>query len=164
MNIKKIILTLAMTHVVINILAQEAISTAGNIASGSGGSVSYTVGQVFYATNTGTSGSVAQGVQQPFEISVVTYIEDTNRISLDCMAFPNPTTDYLILKIDDKLQMQYVAFLYDINGKLIENKKIESKETRILTGNLIPATYFLKIVQMKQTSSQEIKTFKIIKH
>jgi len=44
-----------------------------------------------------------------------------------------------------KLQMQYVAFLYDINGKLIENKKLKAKETRILTGNLIPATYFLKL-------------------
>ena len=48
--------------------AQEAVATAGGDASGTNGNVSYTVGQVVYTTNTGTTGSVAQGVQQPFEI------------------------------------------------------------------------------------------------
>lgn len=51
--------------------AQETIPVTGGEASG-GGTVSYTAGQIIYTTNTGTSGSVTQGIQQPFEISVVT--------------------------------------------------------------------------------------------
>ena len=44
--------------------AQDAIPATGGDATGSGGSASYTVGQIGYTTNTGTNGSVAEGVQQ----------------------------------------------------------------------------------------------------
>lgn len=37
----------------ISLLAQQATSAAGGNATGSGGTVSYTVGQVFYTTNSG---------------------------------------------------------------------------------------------------------------
>ena len=63
--------------------AQESVNATGGNASGSGGSASYSVGQVVYTNNTGTSGSVAQGVQQPFEISVVTGIEEAKGINRD---------------------------------------------------------------------------------
>ncbi|MFT6841979.1 MAG: hypothetical protein ACJASR_000743 [Psychroserpens sp.] len=46
--------------------AQESINSAGGNAIGNGGSSSYSIGQVFYITNVGTNGSVAQGVQQNF--------------------------------------------------------------------------------------------------
>lgn len=52
--------------------AQTSVNATDGDVSGSGGSVSYSVGQVVYTTHTGTSGSVAEGVQQPYEISVVT--------------------------------------------------------------------------------------------
>jgi hypothetical protein len=145
--------------------AQEAITASGGNASGSGGSAGYTVGQVAYTTNTGTKGSVAQGVQQPFEISVVTAIEEAKEISLNFMAYPNPATDYLILKVEGELQASCIASLYDINGKLIQNFKVESNETRIAMESFLPATYFLKVVKTNQASSksQEIITFKIIK-
>ncbi len=53
--------------------AQEVIPASGGNATGSGGSVSYSAGQVFYSIITGETGSVAEGVRQPYEISVVTY-------------------------------------------------------------------------------------------
>jgi len=49
--------------------AQVAIPASGGNATGTGGTVSYSVGQVFYTINTGTTGFIVQGVQQPFEIS-----------------------------------------------------------------------------------------------
>jgi zinc transporter ZupT len=52
--------------------AQETIPATGGNVVGSGGSVSHTVGQLLYNTVSGTNGTVAQGVQQPYEISVVT--------------------------------------------------------------------------------------------
>lgn len=52
------------------IQAQEAIPATGNSATGSGGTMSYTVGQVAYTTQIGISGIVTQGVQQPFEIGI----------------------------------------------------------------------------------------------
>ena len=64
--------------------AQQAITATGGNASGSGGTVAYSVGQIIYATNTGTTGSVAQGVHQPYEISIVE-VED-HQISLNMQA------------------------------------------------------------------------------
>jgi hypothetical protein len=78
--------------------AQETIPTSGGNALGSGGTVSYTVGQLVYTTNTGTTGSLAQGVQQPYEISVVNGIDEALGITLNYSAFPNPATDFLYLK------------------------------------------------------------------
>jgi hypothetical protein len=82
--------------------AQTSVNATGGDASGGGGSVSYSVGQVVYTTNTGANGSVAQGVQQPFEISVVTGIEEAKGINLSVSAYPNPTTDYLELKVESE--------------------------------------------------------------
>lgn len=146
--------------------AQEAIPASGGNASGTGGSATYTVGQVVYTNNTSTSGSVAQGVQQPFEIFVVTSIEEAKGITLECTAYPNPVADHLILKISGaetqsfaSASLQYIASLYDTNGKLLEIKKIENNETSIGMSNLAPAIYFLKVTQ----NNKEIKSFKIIK-
>ena len=67
---------------------QQAVVTTGGTATGAGGSATYTVGQVAYQTYTGSSGSVAQGVQQPWEISTVTAIENTEGISLAISVYP----------------------------------------------------------------------------
>lgn len=144
--------------------AQEAMPAAGGDASGSGGSVSYSVGQVVYSTFSGTNGSVAQGVQQPYEISIVTGLGESNRINLVCSVYPNPTTDFLTLKIDDKANRQYVYFLYDINGKLVKSNTVDSRETSIDMSNLIISTYILKVQVKNSTSTQEMKTFKIRKN
>jgi hypothetical protein len=79
--------------------AQESANASGGDAKGSGGTVAYSIGQVVYTTNTGSSGSVAQGVQHAYEIFPVGYIETAMNISLT--AFPNPITDNLSLQISD---------------------------------------------------------------
>ena len=143
--------------------AQTSVNATGGNASGSGGSASYSVGQLAYTTNTGTNGSVSEGVQQPFEISVVTGLEEAKGINLSVSAYPNPTTDFLNLKVDAStpLSIQSMSYqLYDINGKLLENKKIEGNETSIVMSNLVPATYFVKVTE----GNKEVKTFKIIKY
>ena len=140
--------------------AQETIPATGGNALGSGGSASYTVGQMVYQTNTGTNGSVAEGVQQPYEISIVTAIEDANGINLSISAYPNPTFDYLTLEVKD-FDFSNLAFqLYDIQGKLLQNEKITERQSRVLMYNLLPATYFVKILE----GNKEVKTFKIIKN
>ena len=144
-----------------NLHAQEVISTTGGEAIGSGGSSSYTVGQTFYNTDAGTNGnSVAQGVQQPYEISVVTSITTAKDINLSFVAYPNPTTNYLIVKVEnyDYINLHYLV--YDISGKLLQNVKATGIETKIKTKSLVPSTYFVKVLDDKN----EIKVFKIIKN
>lgn len=141
------------------ILAQESVNATGSNASGNGGSVSYSVGQVAYQTHTGTNGSVSEGVQQPYEISVLTGIEEAKGINLSVTAYPNPTTYYLTLEVK-AFELSNLHFqLYDMNGKLLQSEKITSNQTSIVMSNLVPASYFVKVSQ----GNKEVKTFKIIK-
>lgn len=139
--------------------AQTSVNATGGSASGSGGSASYSVGQVVYQTNNGTSGSVAEGVQQPFEILVVTGLEEAKGINLSLSAYPNPTKDILTLEVKD-FELSNLHFqLCDMNGKLLKSDKITGTQTNIVMSKLAPATYFVKVMQ----ENKEIKTFKIIK-
>ena len=67
-----------------NLPAQEAIPATGGNASGSEGTVSWSSGQAIYATKAGTNGSMAEGVQQPYEISILVGIEQDRIINLEC--------------------------------------------------------------------------------
>jgi len=140
--------------------AQESVNAMGGIVSNSGGSVSYSVGQVADQTHTGTGGSVAEGLQQPYEISVVTGIEETKSIRLSVTAYPNPTSNYLILEVKN-FELSTLNFqLYDMNGKLLQSEKISGTRTNIVMSNLVPSTYFVKVIQ----NSKEVKTFKVIRN
>ncbi len=143
------------------ISAQTVVTAAGGNASGSGGSATFTVGQVVYRTYVGTSGSVAEGVQQPYEISVVTGIEDIIGVDLVFSVYPNPTTDFLVLKIEEHNIVNNMSYqLFDANGRLLKIQKITDNETIINMVQFSAGTYFLKIVDKKQ----DIKTFKILKN
>lgn len=141
------------------IRAQESINATGNNASGNGGSVSYSVGQLAYQTHTGINGSVSEGVQQAYEISAITGIEEAEGINLSVTAYPNPTTYYLTLEVK-AFELSNLHFqLYDISGKLLQSEKIISNQTNIVMSNLLPASYFVKVRQ----GNKEVKSFKIIK-
>jgi len=159
MKHKKVKLSFLLLGLGLTAQAQQVTTATGGDASGSGGTTAYSVGQIVYTTNTGTTGSVAQGVQQPYEISIVLGIED-NSINLELTAYPNPTTNYLTLNVG-KAELSTLNFqLYDISGKLIESRKIISSTETIGMANLPSATYFLKV----SNNNNEVKTFKIIKN
>ncbi|MES2592778.1 MAG: T9SS type A sorting domain-containing protein [Bacteroidota bacterium] len=142
------------------VYAQKTVLTSGGNNTGAAGSVSYSVGQAVYTNAIGTSGTLAQGVQQPYEISVVLGLADVKVINLSCSAYPNPTIDQVKLKVDNYKIEDLNYQLYDINAKLLESRKISTPETIISMENLIPATYFIKVIQ----SNKEVKIFKIIKN
>lgn len=139
--------------------AQEAVPSTGGEGSGTGGTVSYSVGQVVYTTNTGTNGSVAQGVQQNYDISIKTGL-DAKGINLEYTTYPNPITDNITLKVENHENRDLSYLLYNMNGKLLESKKLTGNKTTITMGNLVPAIYFLIIIDYQKV----IKTFKIIKN
>lgn len=140
--------------------AQETTDASGGNASGSGGSASYSIGQTAYTTHTGTNGSVAQGVQQPYEISIVTEIKEAKDISLSFIVYPNPTTNFLKLKVENYTSENLTYHLYQLDGKILETKKIESLEVSITTEHLASGIYFLKVSE----TDSDLKIFKIIKN
>ena len=143
----------------LHVNAQTAVASAGGNATGSTGNISFSVGQIVYTTNSGSAGTVAQGVQQPFEIQTVLGVNNFN-INLQMMVYPNPATNALSLQIKDYNLNEMKYELIDLNGRLIANSKIVT-ETTILQLDAYPAAiYLLNIMQ----NNQLIKTFKIIKN
>jgi hypothetical protein len=159
MHQKKLILLGVLAFVTFGVKAQQAAAASGGEASGAGGKASYTIGQVSYTTNSGSSGSVLQGVQQPYEIYATTGI-DNNAINLAISAYPNPTRENLTLSMDNVENANYAYQLFDSNGKLILNQKIMDKNTIIPMESLSVATYFIRV----ENQGKEVKTFKIIKN
>jgi hypothetical protein len=139
--------------------AQESVNVSGGNATGSGGTVAYSVGQVVYTTNIGSTGSVAQGVQQAYEIFTVgtKEIELNNVLSV----FPNPIADNLILQIDDYNNEKLSYQLFDLQGKFLIDGQINAQQTQINTASLPVATYFINVVNQE---SRIIQSFKIIKN
>jgi hypothetical protein len=140
--------------------AQQVVPCTGGNASGSGGKASFTVGQIAYTTQSDNNNTIMQGVQQPYEISELTGVKKASGISLECLVYPNPSIDYLQLKIENYKSSILYFSLYNLNGELLESKKVISNEITIIKmQNLVPSTYLLKITD----GNNEIKTFNIIK-
>jgi hypothetical protein len=153
----KTIFSACMLCAVLTIQAQDAIPVSGGEAAGSGGTVSYSVGQLVYTTNTG-SGTVSQGVQQAFEFVVLSNPE-LIALTLSAVTYPNPTTDYIVLSLTDATLTGLSYMMFDLQGRLVTKAKVEQEATQIAMKNLAIGVYILKVNQ----NNQELKTFKIIK-
>ena len=113
--------------------AQSAVGASGGNGTGTGGSVSYTIGQVAYTNFTAEGGSVSLGVQQPnLILTVGTHEED---ITLSATVFPNPASSSTSLRLEGEnassVEDGLTYSLFDIHGKLILKQPIESSMTNI---------------------------------
>lgn len=143
----------------ITIHAQNVVNSSSGKGSATSGSVSYSVGYISYTNASDASGSVSNGVQQPYEFNTVG-IDDRNDINLEMILYPNPTNEFIKLKYETESFNNLSYELFDINGKLIQQNKIEASETNISMQNLAKSSYFLNVIE----SGKQIKSFKIIKN
>ena len=139
--------------------SQDVIPGTGGKAFGSGGAISFTVGQLVYTNNSGNNGIVSQGVQQPYEISTTVGINLYN-ISLDFLAYPNPTSSNIVLSIRDFKYEKLNYKLYNMLGKLLKSNELNTINTEIDMSGLPNSRYILNI----NNNSTTIKSFKIIKN
>jgi hypothetical protein len=138
--------------------SQESTNSSGGDATGNGGSVAYSIGQIFYTTNLGSNGSKAQGVQQAFEVFTLD-IKDWN-FKTSFTIFPNPTIDKLVLKISNYSNQKLSYQLYDFQGRVLSNSEIVSELTELNMDGLPTAAYLLYILNQ---DNKRVKKFKVIK-
>ena len=142
------------------VYSQQSLTAAGGEATGSG-TASYSIGQVAYSNNTGSNGSVSQGVQQAYTIvDVVDLVGGLATINLELAAYPNPTNNALTLNIGNYNNQNLTYRLCDMQGKLLDSKKVNNRSTEIGMQDLPASTYLLNIVDQESL----IKTFRIIKN
>ena len=142
-----------------DLLAQKGTVASGGEASGTGGKISYSVGQIDYINATGSNGAITQGLQQPYEIQVMTGVDKTS-INLTCSIYPNPVTDVLRLSVENITEQNMTYALFTIDGKHIAQQKISDNQTEISFIGMANGFYLIKVFN----SNNEVKTSKISKN
>jgi len=158
MKHKKMITVLTFLIGVVVLHAQEVVPASGGQATGIGGTVSYSVGQVVYNDQTGTNGTELQGVQQPYEIMVSLGVKEHN-FNLELLVFPNPAINSVNIKFNKNMVDRMSYQLYDMQGRLLKKQKLTALNTLLKLEHLPSATYFIRVMNNQKT----VKTFKIIK-
>jgi len=118
----------------------------------------WSIGELQTETYRTSGQSLTQGFHQGNYI--ITEIEQSNQF--EAIVYPNPTIDFVILKIDvsatyNKGNLQYR--ITDISGKILQNEKIRGNIQQINFSGFAIGTYFITI----QLNNQFVKSFKIIK-
>lgn len=163
MSFKRIGMILIFVYSMFPTNGQSVVIGSGSNALGTGGLVSYSVGQIFYTTPAGADGSVIQGAQQPFEISILTELDEAKYVTLSCMAYPNPAKNFIQLKMNDIKSLSNKSIKYqliDLNGKILCAKIIDADVTNIDISSYLTSTYILKVIQ----NNKQLKTFKFSKN
>ena len=137
--------------------SQESIVISGGDYNGSNGSVSFSIGQVFYSYQSNSEYSVLEGVQQPLEISTLNI--DSIEEELLFNVFPIPTSNSLHLKFKNLTHENLTYEVINLQGKLILSGQIINSETIIDLKSLETSMYLLKI----SSSNKVVSTRKIIK-
>ena len=162
MKVKRLdfFITILMVFGISGLQAQISLPAAGGNVSGSGGSLSYTLGQVVYVPISDASGnSIEPGIQQAYELFIVSANENDLKIGAEIRTYPNPANDYLIIQLQDDLKQDYSLAIYNIKGELRKMIKLEKNETKITMEEYVPSVYFIKVFRKNEI----VKTFKIIK-
>ena len=142
--------------------AQSAIVPLGGDTQSNSGSVSYTVGQIAVESAANSNGSVtiAEGVQQPYEIMTVG-VDEYPQIALNAVVYPNPTENLAQLRLNgfEIPAGGLRAILYDGNGKQLQSLMVTDDLTAFQIGQYATGTYYLELRDGKRV----LKTFKIVR-
>ena len=131
-----------------------------------GESLSYSMGETIVETVSNFNQTLTQGFQQSSFEAVVGVIEIED-ITFDVQAYPNPTQDYLNIKISasnsDVNAQDYQVLFYDLTGKEIslEQNYEENQVIRIDLQYLPTGAYIARIIGNEKNNV--ISNFKITK-
>ncbi len=137
--------------------AQQNTLAAGANASSVEGSISYSIGQIDFSNVSSSSGSVNQGVQQPFEFFVSSVLEYGNENSFSI--FPNPTNEILNISqsfFSEKIEMR----LLDMSGRIVLSDQLNAPQHQIDLRILSQGVYNLTLIK----NNQILTSFKVIKY
>ncbi len=139
----------------------ETINASGANATGSSGTVTYSIGQVFYTYIGQSVYNVAQGIQHEELEKTLTTPENNVEPKTEIFIFPNPTTDYVTINMEGlEVENGPRSYqLYDIQGRILKQNTINQSETQINLTDLNSSIYLLQV----SIDNKILKTFKILK-
>jgi hypothetical protein len=90
----------------------------------------------------------------------LTAIEEIPVPGLKLSVFPNPTAEFINLKIEEGDFALFQYTLLDINGKSLKTNKLKEASTRVDMGKLAAGIYLLRI---SRKNGETIKTCRVVK-
>ncbi len=139
-----------------NLQAQKVISANGGTATAAGTEVSWTIGEPITATVSDGTTTLTQGFHQTK--LTVTAVNKIQVAGVEIKVYPNPTSDYVTVHFS-KVVEKPTYLLFDLSGRLIQQKNIESTDAKIDMTGYAGGSYVLKL----NSGQQPLQTFKIIK-
>lgn len=137
--------------------SQQAIVTAGGMSTGSGGSVSFSIGQIDFISVASNNITVSQGVQQAHEIFIISSVQELVS-PFGFSLYPNPCSNFLTLKTLDVFN-EYSYRVHDISGKEVSKSEITDAFTHIPLADINAGIYFITVFK----GSSVLDIFKVVK-
>lgn len=158
---KKQLLTLAAMALFGAIKAQtvmpEVLSSSGGSGQTAQVSLAWTIGEPVTATVSNGTSTLTQGFQQPTLLIATAQNEQNDLLSL--LVYPNPTADFVTLKLDQSNQTPYNYSVFDNAGKLVNQGKASAANPNISFQGLASGQYTICVLNsnLKQQSISIIK-------
>jgi len=149
--LKKIKLLLLFSFISVIGLAQSGSNTAGGQVISEVGSVSFTIGQVFYHEKNGLS----QGVQQPAVNKALSVLDFEAAFEI----YPNPVSETLFLKLKNEELNDVKYELVNLNGQIVLQGVLKEKQEKIKMSDLKESVYVVNF----RIKNKLLKSIKIIK-
>ena len=130
------------------------IGSAGNSTIVGNNQLSWTIGEPIINTSITPNGILTQGFHQGNIL--ISEIDENNKINASI--YPNPATSEIVILVGEENLLNASYRLQDSFGKLLVERKIISKESKLSLESVPSASYFIQVLLDNQ-----IKTFKIIK-
>jgi hypothetical protein len=152
---KKQLLTIAAMALFGAIKAQtvmpEVLSSSGGSGQSAQASLAWTIGEPVTTTVSNGTSTLTQGFQQPTLLIATAQKENNELTSL--LVYPNPTADYVTLKMDQSNQTAYIYRVFDSAGKLVSEGKATAANPNISFQGLASGQYTISL--FNQNSKQQ---------
>ena len=152
------ILLLTSVFALCQSLSFELVSSSGDQFINSSYELEWSIGEIQTESYSQTSQILTQGFHQ--NTYIITTIEQSSELKFDVLAYPNPTSDFVNLKIQDSKVDNLQYTLTDINGKVLQINNFSSSNQQIDFSKFAIGSYFILVSQNKHL----IKSFKIVKN
>ncbi|MCT4640427.1 MAG: T9SS type A sorting domain-containing protein [Bacteroidales bacterium] len=153
-------LTLLVTFVLFacNLFSQRVLSSSGGTGTFDDFSVNWSIGEVVTETFSIGGIIVNQGFNQYAEtVKDITTVDGYETIN--AIAYPNPTTNYVYIKVSDIELTGLSYMLTTLEGMPIIQEPINSEETAVDLLTLSPSLYLLSILK----EGIVVRSFRIVK-
>ena len=152
-----IILMVIMIPLGVN--GQTSINSSWGEGTGTGGRMTYSMGQVF-VQNVDVPGvaRIAEGIQHPLEV-LTSGMDDVSQILGGVMLFPNPTAGELNLQIQEFRPGLFSYRIFNNLGQSIQNEDVHNSSCLISLETLVAGNYRIEVTNR----SGKQKIFQVIK-